>query len=396
MLNLSKIFTVRNIAAFLLVMFCIGYIPMDSRAGVSMVKTAVALLCTFILLLYSPKISKPVILLFIYLFFVFLAAILHLESFRWSTLLYLCSFVMMYNTFYNLVVLEHAFSLDYYMKFLKGFLLAFVIVLLIQQIFIIAGVRNFPLINLTQFLDRGIGANSLSLEPSVSARMMTALFLSLLRMYEIKLGKPVSIRYLYTDAKWVLLGFLWSMLTMGSGTAFVALGILSLYFIKRQYAFTIVPILILFYISIPYINYKPLNRAVMTIEATLTMDADIVRKTDGSAAYRIAPMLNTINNLDLTKSEAWFGTGIDSGKKDMKNSMMGGITDYGFMAYIVGLIFVFSCCIWRFLSIETFLFFAGVGGGIANIAYLWGILLILTCTKYFKNYYKFNNYGNDE
>ena len=75
------------------------------------------------------------------------------------------------------------------------------------------------------------------------------------------------------------------------------------------------------------------------------------------------------------------------------NFKIGNIDQYGLLSYIVSLIFVFVCC-FRIRSFETIMFFAGVGGGVTNIAYCWGILMIFTVIKYFqtnKNRYAKNN-----
>ena len=73
--------------------------------------------------------------------------------------------------------------------------------------------------------------------------------------------------------------------------------------------------------------------------------------------------------------------------------MMGGIDDYGLISYILGLGLIFLCAI-NFFSIATIMFFLGIGGGINNIAYGWGILMIFTCVKYFsKNH---DDYTNQE
>lgn len=47
MISLFKYITQRNIAAFLLVLFCIQYIPLESRDGVSYLKLLVSMLCPF-------------------------------------------------------------------------------------------------------------------------------------------------------------------------------------------------------------------------------------------------------------------------------------------------------------------------------------------------------------
>ena len=303
---LNKYFTLRNFAAFLIVVFCIRYIPIDSRAGISYFKIAVSLLCPFVFLIYTPKINKTFFIICSYLLFVFSSAILHPNTLRWTTLVFLLSYFFMYQTFYNLVYERKVLTIESFTRFLEGFILSYFVLLVVQQIALIAGITYLPIINLTQFLDRGIGANSLSGEPSVSARILAVLFLALLRMYELKYARSLSFQEIYREAKWPTIGFLWCMLTMGSGTAFVALGILSLYFIRRQYAFIIIPLLIVFYTLIPYIEFATLQRAYSVFNAFISFDYEKILRTDGSAATRVLPLLNTLTSLDLSQYTAWF------------------------------------------------------------------------------------------
>lgn len=124
------------------------------------------------------------------------------------------------------------------------------------------------------------------------------------------------------------------------------------------------------------------ERARVTAEATATLDKSKVSEADGSAAARITPMLNTINHLDLSQNETWFGHGVDYAIKHKSNSMASDITDYGFIAYIVSLGLVFSCCI-PFFSLATIMFLIGIGGGTGNITYIWSLLMIFAGLKYF-------------
>lgn len=388
MLNIEKIqsyFTLRNFATFILVLFCVHYIPLETRASVSMIKTAASFLCCFVFIIHVPHVTKALVLAIIYFLTILFSAAFHMETFRASTLLYLCSFLITFITMYNLVYVKKVFTLDFFTIIIKRLIYTLAIVLIIQQCFIIVGIRTFPLINLTQFLDRGIGANSLTMEPSVCARMMGVLLYAYMECISFRERSKFQFRQLFEqEHKWVTIAFFWSMLTMGSGTAFIVLGVLSLYFINWRNVLIIVPILAgLVYIG-SSMGIKQFDRAYNTTQATLTMDKEQVAETDGSAYMRIAPMLNTINNLDLTKKEHWFGYGIDAGNANKNERMIAEITDYGFLAYICGLILVFSCSI-RFFSIPTIMFFIGIGGGTTNIAYLWGILIVFMCIRYFHN-----------
>lgn len=361
MLNIEKIqsyLTLKNFATFILVLFCVHYIPLETRASVSMIKIAASFLCCFVFIIYVPYVTKALVLAIIYFLTILGSAIFHMETFRASTLLYLCSFLITFITMYNLVYVKKVFSLDYFTIIVKRLIYTLAIVLVIQQCFIIVGIRIFPLINLTQFLDRGIGANSLTMEPSVCARMMGVLLYAYMECISFREGSKFQFSQLFEqEHKWVTIAFFWAILTMGSGTAFIVLGVLSLYFISWRNALIIIPILIgLVYVA-SLIGIKQFDRAYDTTKATLTMNKELVAETDGSAYERIAPILNTFKNLDLTKKECWFGYGIDAGIENKEERMIAEITDYGFLAYIWGIILVFTCSIRFFFDSYYYVFY---------------------------------------
>lgn len=391
MLTIEKIypyFTLRNFATFVLVLFCIHYIPLETRASASMIKTAASAICCFVFIIKVPHVTKALILSVIYFLTILLSALFHMETFRASTLLYLCSFLITFITMYNLVHVKKVFTLEYFTTIIRRLIYTLTIVLIIQQCFLIVGIKLFPPVNLCQIFDRGIGANSLTMEPSVFARMMGVLLYAYMECISFRNGFKFTFHQLFEqEHKWVTYSFLWSMLTMGSGTAFIVLGVLSLYFINWRNALIIVPLLAgLVYVG-SSMGIEQFDRAYNTTQATLTLDKEIVGETDGSAVYRIGPMLNTITNLNLSKKEHWFGYGIDYGNAHMNERMISEITDYGFLAYLLGLLLVFSCAN-RFWSITSIMFFIGIGGGTGNIAYGWGILMVFMCVRYF--YYNHN------
>ncbi len=392
-----KYITKQSIAIFFLVLMCVQYLPWEGY-GISYIKFTAMCFAPIIWLVISPKISKAFVWGGLYFMAILFSGLFNIDSFRLSTVGYLLSFIFMFIMYYNLVWVEKVFELDDFIKVLKGLIMAYVICLIMQQMCHMVGIESFPLINTYTSYGRGfLAGNSLGIEPSHSARILTVLFLSLLRMYEVKWGKEnVNLKAIYADAKWVLLGFLWSMLTMGSGTAFVGLGILSLYFIKRQYIFTVVPLLVILYFAIPYIEFEPLQRAKAAIEATMTMDQESIHEADGSASSRIIPIINTLTELDLTKSETWFGSGIDMGPTGLglrEGQYIGGINSYGLLSYILALTLIFTCIIRRFFSLETLLAFALVGLTINNFAYVWGFYMILSTTRYFQENSRITNYN---
>lgn len=390
-------FSKRNIATFFLILMCIQYELIEGIGNeVSYLKFGMMCLSPFVLLIASPKISRAVYWGILYILLTFFSGLLHYETFRLSTVGYLISFIMAFIMYYNLIHCEKSFTINYFFKVIKCLIIAYTICLILQQIAIIAGIHKLYIINLIHFLDRGIGAQSLSLEPSHSATILTFLFLAFLRILELKWGKEnVTIAQIFRQEKWILVGFAWSMLTMGSGTAIIGLGILSLYFIKRRIVIIAIPMLLTFYIAIPYINFEPLQRAKVTLDASLTLDSKKVIKADNSAAYRIVPLLNTITELDLTKVETWLGKGVDTTRKAKylsKDQMLVGIVDYGLICYIIALTFISVCCFTHFLSFETLIFFLMFSCDIRSIYLLWGGFMIFTTIKYFQINTRLSNY----
>ncbi|GHU62535.1 hypothetical protein FACS1894160_0090 [Bacteroidia bacterium] len=386
MVKINKLFSNQAIATFYLVLMCITILPLEGYE-VSYIKVA-AMALSPLVFLKTPYISKAIIWGGLYIFIIVISA-MRFSSFRASTVIYLSLFLLMFGMFYNLVY-KGAFSIDYFIKLLKFIILSYTVCLILQQLMILLEVRYFPWINLmgNKYLEI-FRSNSLSMEPAHSARILTVCFFALLKTDEIKNGK-VKLREFYNQYKWIIIGFLYSMLTMGSATAIVGLGILSLYFIKRKYVVYIIPLLLLFYFIIPIIDYTPLNRARTVVEATMTGDAKTVIHEDMSASVRVVPLLNTLNELDIFSTETWLGKGNKiegnymADTKFLKGRMVGGITEYGLLSYIVSLIFVFSCCVRRFFSLECLIFIMLLGAGILNIYYVWASLMIFTAIKYFE------------
>lgn len=383
---MTKLQEKKYIAIVFLVLMCVQFMPIEGH-GVSNVKFAAMCLSPFIWLNSFKTFSKAFVWGGIYLLATLFSIIYNSDSFRLSTVGYKMALVMLFLMYYDLIYYNKALTLQDFIKFLRALILAFVVCLLLQQIAIIVGLRFLPIINLISFLDRGIGSNSLSLEPSHAARILTVLMLVLIRMYEIMwTNSTLMLSSLYKENKWVIIGFLWAMLSMGSGTAFVGLAILSLYFMKQEYIIVVSAVFLIFYLSIPLINFMPLNRAKAAIEVSFTLDQKKIIEEDGSAAARIVPLLNTFTNLDLKKAETWIGKGVDanvSAKYLSKDQTIGGISDYGLICFILSLIFLFVCCIKKPLSIETLIFTFMFGLTIGNFAYTWGALMLLATSKYF-------------
>lgn len=378
-----------------IIQFCTYYIPIDGLGGICISKVICMICILLFAIIYTPKVSKALVIGILYIIWQYIIAEFHPESFRWSTLLYSALFVLSYAAFYNLICVEKVFSINHFIKICKWIITAYFIVCIIQQFFIIIGIDNLLAINLYP-LNRGLGCNSLCREPSTFGRIMLVFYYAYVKCCEYKRGEgPFTlIELLSGEHKWVTIRFLWMMLTMGSGTAYFCLILFSLYFVRRHNWYYVIPLLAICYGLIQASGIEALDRATSTIEATTTLNKDVVRETDGSASARITPVLNSLT-ADFTKKETWFGYGIDAGVSDKYNRTM--FHDYGFIFYLIALLLSFSCA-YNFWSLGCIFMFVGVGGSaLGNIQYAWALMMVMTCVKYFcKNRYNPEIYEEEE
>ena len=307
---------------------------------------------------------------------------------RFSTLgflgLYLATFAV-----YSQLLLQDTFTFSYFKRLLRWIIMAFGIILVMQQLCMLAGIRNMPLFNLhNQFFLSLTKLHSLTLEPSHSARVLAVLALCYWRMYEMEQGEKPTLRDLFTgEMRWPMVLFFWSMLTMGSGTAFVGLGCLSLYFITRHTAVYVIPFIVAMYFAAGAMQLTQFERANSLAQASLTGDVKQMQEADGSGAIRFIGVVNTFTKTDLTQAETWLGKG--TAKKDRywwlkTNQKIGVIDQYGIIGFIITMLLVYLCIIRHFWSLETLLFFLLLGMSVGNIYYAWGCFLAMASVTYFR------------
>ena len=383
-------------ATILIIFYGIYYMPIDSFGMNAPIKMALMVSSIIIMFFYSFKASKAVLIGVIYLLYQYLIADFHPETFRWSTYIYSILLVLTYISFYNLVFIEKVFTINHFINICKWFIKVYFAVCIVQQALTLIGVGYFPLFNMMTNLNRGLGCQSLSMEPSTFGRFMLVFYYAYIKCCEYKRDEgPFTLRELFSEEhRYITLMFLWMMLTMGSGTAYVCLILFSLYFVRWHNWYYIIPMLVLCYSLIQASGIEALDRATSTIEATATLDKDNVIETDKSASVRIAPILNSLT-ADFTKTETWLGYGIDSGLSIGLNRTV--FHDYGFVFYIITMLLNFSCA-YSFWSLGTIFMFVGVGGGAgSNIQYAWELMMVMTCVKYFyKHRYNPEIYESEE
>ena len=393
MINIFKInilFADKVLATTMLVLFNVLFLPIE-LSGFSPVKIAFMGICPLIFIAKKPIITKALILAALYWMVCYLLSLLKGEM-RFSTLGFLGMYLILYINFYSFVV-KGTFTLDYFTKILQYLIIAYGVTLIGQQLCVLVGLRNMPLLNLqNQFFLSITKLPTLTLEPSHSARILTFAMLGYLRCIEIKTGKKLTVQEWFDkEHRTVTFLFLWSMLMMGSGTAFAGMGILGLYFITRKTAIYIIPSLILLFGIGQFLELKQMNRVVSVAQAASSGEAGDVIEADGSGAVRVVPLVNAFTKTDLLELETWIGM------KSMDTSQRKALKDrkiydqYGLIAFVISLVFIYSCVIHYFFSLESLLFLLLLGFTINNIYYMWGCFMIMTGVTYFQK----NNIGQE-
>ena len=382
--KIKFIYEDKVLATIMLVLFNIMFVPIE-QGPFSPVKITLMGLCPLIFIAKKPIVTKALVLAAIYWVVCYTLSLLKGEM-RFSTLGFLGMYLILYINYYSFIV-KGTFTLEYFTKILKYLIIAYAVVLIGQQMCVLVGLRNMPLLNLqNQFFLSITKLPSLTLEPSHSARILTFTMLGYLRCMEIMKGKRITLQELFSpEQRIVTFSFLWSMLMMGSGTAFVGMGVLSFYFITRKTVIYIIPLIIGMFMLGQSMELKQMDRAVALAEAASTGSAEEAMAADGSGATRIIPVMNVFTKTDVTQLETWIG------KKSMEKDKHWWMrTDtkiydqYGLIAFIISLVFIYSCVIRHFFSIETLLYLILLGFTLGNIYYAWGCLMIMTGVTYFQ------------
>jgi len=327
------------------------------------------------------------------------------QSMRWSTILYSVMFCLTFMA-YNELLNRSYFTPHNYLKLLKYLVLAYFVVLLIQQFCVLTGL---PIFNLSNYnIKEPWKLNSLAAEPSHSARIVPLIMYCYITVKELVFQSKYNFKVDVKKDIWLWIAFIWTMVTMGSGTAFLFLTIVLLKFIRFKnliYVFILVGTI---FILVNYFEITAFERTYKTFIATLTLDEYTIVEADHSASIRIVPMIILAKMVDLTNLNGWFGHGIDYVSSFMSERISGVpegfsgggmfqlLIEYGFIPFILFIIFSFLnsyrkgdyiiAVFWFFL-----VFAYGVNGQI-----VWLAIILLYTNKHFHSIYtkKIKNYGN--
>ena len=368
--------------AFFIVMNTV-YIPIEGEtiSWLKVLMMAVASIKLFI----SMRVSKLYLLCLAYWLCCVCMASFHLESFRWATILYLGMFCLSFAAYYQAVHCNLFTQTEFY-DLLKKMIYAYFVVMLVQQAYsLLGGGRNLWL-NYTGVENK---PNMLALEVSHAARTLSAFLLCIFRLLEIEIGHKVSLNELWKRERVLVCIFLYCMLFMGSGTSMMCLLLLSLYFVSSKMVVILASFFVGICIANEYIEWTPLNRA-MAILSALTTDATnrvAIGRADGSAAYRVVPLMNTLFRLNLFSLDTWMGKGCDASVNTdifLGVRYVSNLLDYGFLSYLLSIFIVLKFCVKKVFSLEVLFYVFLCLTNMSNVAWCWGIYMTFATTFFFQ------------
>ena len=320
---------------------------------------------------------------------IILPILLHPDSMRWSTVLYSCMFCLYFMSYVR--VLNYSlFTMQAFTQLLKCLLYAYCVVLLIQQFCVLTGLPIFNASNYTPLQPWKL--NSLTAEPSHSARIIPIMMYMYLLGKEYLLGRSYDLKKDFFSDKWVWIAFLWPVLTMGSATAFLFLLFVMLKVLKLKMMIFITFVLVVIGGSVSSLSdEQAIGRTVKFTKAVLTLDEKEMIKADHSASGRIVPSFIAAKNIDLNTLDGWFGHGVDADQKLPKipgypTANAGAFYlwyNFGFITSLLFWCFTFYICYIRndFVSILIWFLSIFVVGGINN-QIVWLVITLSYTYKY--------------
>lgn len=287
---------------------------------------SMALSVLFLVIEY-PHFSKNEIPLYFLLALMILTALIHSETFRFTTIAYSFWFVLTLILYMRII---HSKSLDVY-QFLSvthKLVYAYAIVLIVQQISVIAGIPVFN--QCWVFSEFSFKLNSLSHEPSYIGGTLWLLMYAHVILWR-QLNNCANNKQDFFANKWLWLSYAYVSVTCFSSLSIFAFGLMLVFLFKDNKKVRI-PCILGLALLFPFLqslslNILSLDRLIKFIPAIFTGDTDYIRSVDLSAAARFNPIIFYVKDFNFFDSSLWFGHGIDYSKNTMIVRLLG-TSDY--------------------------------------------------------------------
>lgn len=393
----------KKIAVLILLVFSVVIIPFVYNDVYYIPQILIMFIAPFLLL--GEGINKNDIIPLLLILSILLTRITHPESFRLSSVGYSVLFVTTY-IYYTKVLNKSGLSIVEFQRLIKGIIIAYGIVLIIQISFRLVG---FQPINASYNTEEGIKFNSLSFEASQIGPVITLLMYAYMKVEELVRGKRMRLKDLFCkNIKWVFFFYVITSLLSFSVTTYFALIVFLSYFLSKRHLVPGVVALLVCVIIFFSLGTEVGNRIIDILQVIPSKDVREIYSADASASARIVPFLVFFQDFDVLSINTWLGYGCDYGNLHIwrilvgddfaENSLaviglFGFIYDYGLIAFSFFLLLIHSLC--KFRSFPFFLFitcFFLVG---FNMAPTWLFFMIIyTINLLNKQYENSNLYNN--
>jgi hypothetical protein len=284
------------------------------------------------------------------------------------------------------------FNKDDFLLTLKILISSYFFVLLIQQVSVLIGI--YP-INLRVYNPAlPFRLNSLGAEPSWSGRIVALLFYSYITVKESVVARPYSLKRDFFEDRYVWVAFLWTMLTMISGTAILFLSIVLIKFLKFKNTLLLGALSGALVFVAEFIEYQPYERVRDVAAATLTLDELAIIRADHSASFRIIPLIALAKSIELFSITGLTGHGVDSIANTLDFGLDDGVGnyttastlfavwyEYGFIAFLVFVIFSLNLCFDRKNPVSLVFWFMLVFIYTLNVQIPWLAIMLLYMVK---------------
>lgn len=368
---------------------------------ISPIKVFAMMLAPFLIVFMRLKINdyRAILLSGVYISMMAICCLLSGQGISWSRIGYRAMFVMMFICVYG-IVYNGDINLQFIKKILKVLLVAYGITYAIQHVLYLFGVTELPIFNY-YFQPNPYGvfkATGLSLEASHSGRLMPLFYWGILKLTEIETGRPIG--FIQSWKQFPLLSALFwlTMATMGSAMAVIGGILILVYLFRRNRVLILCGVALFVALMCIDVDNSQVKRVQVVVNSLFSDNPrDVMIEKELSGATRIVPMLNMLS-IDLTNISTWVGSGnvqditVDQlyDATFLKSRYIGDIPDYGLLTYIASLLFVYGCCIRKFLSMESLLFFVLATFCIGSIYYTWLMLMLFSMVRYYSGKFRCN------
>lgn len=397
--NITKTNLIKFWLSLLIISFATSPAFALDSSNMNLLLIGVMLISPIILFISIRSISIEDILLILFMLsIIFSPLINHPETMRWSTVIYSCMFIISFITYKHLLY-KDIFRIENFEKLIRYLIYAYTLVLIIQQICVLLGLPIFNLSNYSPAEPWKL--NSLTSEPSHSARIVGLLMYCYIVIKEIMLNRKYNLKNDLKVDKWIWFSFFWTMITMGSGTAFLFIFLVLSVFLSFRNLIILLLVFIILIGAITFFEITAFDRTWKVFLATLTLDTNKIIAADPSASVRIVPFIIISQLVDFTTFNDWFGYGVDYVKSIFSTYVrIGGLEgftgggmfqvwlDYGLLSFLLFVYFTFSATYLKDSIVSVFFWFLLVFMYGVNSQIVWVTIVLLFTLNYFKQQYK--------